>query len=128
RLQARVSELEEEVVARDANSQSEQSALHDTSAKQAHELRQALEEITHCRTACATAEATGQAGEVARHAAVEIATTMKTRFEGAQEDLRRTQEETRIVTGHLVEARAAIETFEREAKRRHEAQGVADNS
>ncbi|CAM9835096.1 unnamed protein product [Ectocarpus sp. 12 AP-2014] len=128
RLQARVSELEEEIVARDANSQSEQSALRDVSAKQAHELRQALEEITLCRTACATAEATAQAGEDARCAAVEIATTIQAQLEGAQEDVKVAQEETQTVTGHLAEARAALETSQTEAKRRHEAQGVADNS
>ncbi|CBJ32574.1 conserved unknown protein [Ectocarpus siliculosus] len=128
RLQARVSELEEEIVVRDANSQSEQSALRDASAKQAQELRQALEEITHCRAACATAEATAQAGEDARCAAVEIATTIQAQLEGAQEDVKLAQEGTQTVTGHLAEARAAVETSQTEAKRRHEAQGVAETS
>ncbi|CAM9090622.1 unnamed protein product, partial [Ectocarpus sp. 6 AP-2014] len=128
RLQARVSELEEEIVAQDANSQSEQSALRDASAKQAQELRQALEEITHCRTECATAEATAHAGEDARCAAVEIATTIQAQLEGAQEDVKLAQEGTQTVTGHLAEARAAVQTYQTEAKRRHEAQGVAETS
>ncbi|CAM9563646.1 unnamed protein product [Ectocarpus fasciculatus] len=128
RLEAQVSELREDIAARDANSQSEQSALRDASAKQAHELRQALEEISHCRAACATAQATAQAGEDARRAAVEIATTIEAKLEGVQEDLRLTQEETQTVTGHLAEARAALETSQREAKRRDESQEVAENS
>lgn len=128
RLQARVSELEEEIVARDANSQSEQSALRDAFAKQAQELRQSLGEITHCRTARATAEATAQAREDARCAAVEIATTIQAQLEGAQGDVKLAQEETQTVTGHLVEARAALETSQTEAKRRHEAQDIARRS
>ncbi|CAM9141858.1 unnamed protein product [Ectocarpus sp. 6 AP-2014] len=128
RLEAQVSELREEIATRDAKSQSEQNALRDASAKQAQELRQAFDELSNCRAACATAQATAQAGEDARRAAVEIATTIEAKLEGVQEDLRLTQEENRTVTGHLTEARAALETSQREAKRRHEAQDVAENS
>ncbi|CAM9283974.1 unnamed protein product, partial [Ectocarpus sp. 12 AP-2014] len=128
RLEAQVSELKEEIATRDANSQSELNALRDASAKQAQELRQAFDELSNCRAACATAQATAQAGEDARRAAAEIATTIKAKLEGVQEDLRVTQEETQTVTGHLTEARAALEISQREAKRRHEAQDVAENS
>ncbi|CAM9609020.1 unnamed protein product [Ectocarpus sp. 4 AP-2014] len=128
RLDAQVSELREEIATRDANSQSEQNALRDASAKQTQELRQAFDELSNCRAAYATAQATAQAGEDARQAAAEIATTIEAKLEGVQEDLRLAQEETQTVTGHLTETRAALETSQREAKRRHEAQDVAENS
>lgn len=127
-LEMQLSEFREEAAARDATAQFEQDTLRGASAKQAQELRQALEDLSRCKDACTAAEATAQATEHARRDVVEVASAAEASLGDVREDLRLAQEEIQSVEGHLAEARAALETSQQEAKHRHEAHDVAEKS
>lgn len=127
-LDARVSELRKEAADRDAAAQAEQGLLRDAFARQAQELAEALEDVSHCREACTAAEATAQAAEDARLAAVGVASTAESNLEDVREDLRLAKLEIQSAEGQLAEARDALEVSQQEATRRHEAQDVAESS
>lgn len=126
-LETQISELRAEGAARDATAQSEQDGLRRASAEQAHELQQALNEVSRYRDACIAAESATQAAEHARREATEIASEAKATLEDVREDLRLAQGEIQVVKGHLTETRTALETSQHEAERRHEAHCVAES-
>lgn len=128
KLETEMSELRKESAARDATTQSEQDALRRASAKQAQELQRALKEVSRCKDACTAAEATTQATEDARRKAIEIASATETTLGDVREDLRLAQEEIQSIERHLTETRAALETSQQEADRRHEEHGAAESS
>eukprot|EP00752_Nemacystus_decipiens_P009407 g8410.t1 len=116
-LEVRISELREEVAARDVAAQAEQRLLRDAFARQAQELAEALEDASRCRDACTAAEVASQAAEDARRAAVRAASTAESNLEDVHEDRRVAKLELQIVEEQLAKARAELESSQHEVVR-----------
>lgn len=127
-LETQVSDLQKEAAARDATALYEQDALRRTSAKQAQELQQALDEVSRCRGACTAAETTSHAADQARREAVRVASASQANLARVQEDLRLAQEEIQSAERCITETRAALETSKQEAVCRREAHEAAESN
>lgn len=120
--------IKEEVTTRDADAQSERNAHRDAVARQAEELRQALEDATRSRDACAAAESVAKTmGETSCEAA-EKASSAEASLESTLQDLQVAREETQKLQEILAEERLALERSQEDVETRREAQNVAERS
>lgn len=120
--------IKEEVATRDADAQSERNAHRDAVARQAEELRQALEDATRSRDACAAAESVAKTMGEASCKAAEKASSAEASLESTVQDLQVAREETQKLQKSLAEERLALERSQEDVDTRREAQHVAERS
>lgn len=123
-----LSTVRAEAAARDAAALLKQGELREAVAKQADDLRQALEEGSFLKEACATAEANATLKEEARCKAVEDATMAEERLGGALDDLKLAREETVSLQNSLAQALAGCEASQEDGRREAQARLDAESS